>query len=45
MPDKTTGLRSFRAKNLGLDTSILANLGLPAFMAWLTSWKVRDRGW
>ena len=45
MQGKMTGLRSFQAKNLGLDMSILANLGLLALMAWPMSWKARDRGW
>ena len=40
----TTGGRSLRAKNPGLETSIQANLELSALIAWLTSWKMRDRG-
>ena len=36
--------RSLRAKNPDFETSIRANIELPALMAWPTSWKVRDRG-
>ena len=39
-----TGGRSLRTKNPSFETSILANLELPALMAWPTSWKVWDRG-
>ena len=33
----TIGERSLRAKNLGLELSIRASLGLPALNVWLTS--------
>ena len=39
---RKTGGRSLRAN--GLETSIQANLELPALIAWPTSWKVRGKG-
>ena len=38
----TIGERSLRAKNLGLELSIRASLGLPALNVWLTSLNMRD---
>ena len=40
----STGERSFRAKKPGTETSMQANLGSPAFIAWLASWYALDKG-